>query len=123
MSKNKVWFRGETGVNIMLYGDDKESWWISYNSSSIKTFGKRSSFLSDLSNETDNETAIVSRHGYHILNGDWREEYENIIDDGLEACLRFYASKPDYHSSWTDELPSQLKPTTKKSIAKSIRSH
>jgi hypothetical protein len=53
------------------------------------------------------ETAIVFRHPeldeniYLILNGDFRADYRELVPQGLEACIKFYLSKPELHSSWS----------------------
>lgn len=52
------------------------------------------------------ETAICDyrdkRYHYWILNGDFRKEYEALINQGIEACLEFYKSKKkEFGSSWT----------------------
>jgi hypothetical protein len=55
-----------------------------------------------LSGDTrDGETAIVDRDAYYILNGDFRDEYAALAPQGLDACLRFFASKPELVSSWS----------------------
>lgn len=47
------------------------------------------------------ETALVVDHAFYILNGDFRDEYAALAAQGLDACLRFFASKPELVSSWS----------------------
>lgn len=51
------------------------------------------------------ETAIMTKcNKYFILNGDHREQYEQLIDDGLEACMEYYKfNKPQFGSVWSNE--------------------
>jgi len=54
------------------------------------------------------ETALVKGDNFLILRGDWRNEYEALINDcplyGYEACVAFWKSKQTTHrSKWTNE--------------------
>lgn len=55
------------------------------------------------------ETALIDERGGKrgdmlILNGDWRKEYEEIADQGYDACKAFYESKKAEHrSSWSED--------------------
>ena len=58
------------------------------------------------------ETALVNYNDpdneYRILNGDFREEYQAIIDQGFEVCLELYNKFNDTHgSSWSTEKASE----------------
>jgi hypothetical protein len=71
---------------------------ISYNPAAI------ASFLD--ATETVEETALIIYRDtksplFYILNGDHREAFEPLISKGLDACLTYFNSKPDQHSSWT----------------------
>ncbi len=83
--------------NSVLEGD--KDFYISYN---IRPGGGFSLFASDNNSE---ETALVnskSKIQFRILNGDFRKDYEKIIDKGWKSCLSFYNSKKKlYDSSWT----------------------
>jgi hypothetical protein len=63
--------------------------------------------ISFFNSETrDGETALVDyKNGatFYILNGDFRKEYESVIDGGFEACLRVYKSNLDKRSSWSSD--------------------
>lgn len=34
---------------------------------------------------------------WHILNGDWRIQYELLVPEGFDACLAFYNTKKEEH--------------------------
>lgn len=56
------------------------------------------------SDDNSDETALVDKNGYkyYILNGDFRKQYEKLVDKGFDACKKFYDSKKGkYNSSWT----------------------
>jgi hypothetical protein len=66
----------------------------------------------ELSNDLA-ETALCGRHlgitnPFFILNGDFRKEYEGIIDQGWDACYAFWLSQAEEHkSNWShDPLPT-----------------
>ena len=87
------------GVNYLLEGDDP-NFFISYNPNpgcGISIFG---------SDDESAETALVVRnkgsYRYFILNGDFRHEYEKVLDSGLAACMAVYdKNKAEHDSSWT----------------------
>lgn len=83
------------GGNEILRGD---GFFISYNAAPCVGL----SFWS--SDEGSPETALVVDGKYYILNGDFRNEYAAIVDEGRAACLKFFAGKPDLASSWSDKL-------------------
>ena len=80
--------------------DSKEGFYISYNINPGMGF---SLFASDNNSE---ETALVQkkRRPYsRVLNGDFRKNYEKIIDKGWKVCLAFYnKKKKKFGSSWTN---------------------
>jgi len=80
--------------NSVLQGKD---FYISYNSNPGQNI---SLFRSDGGGD---ETALCTNDGeYRILNGDFREEYRNIVGGGLNKCLEFYNSKKEeLKSSWS----------------------
>ena len=50
------------------------------------------------------ETALCKDGSYYILNGDFRKEYDDLFDQGFEACKAFYDSKKaEFNSIWTFE--------------------
>lgn len=54
------------------------------------------------------ETALCVQHPdgreWLILNGDFRKDYEGLVDQGLAACRAFYNSQKDEHKSpWSTE--------------------
>ncbi len=36
---------------------------------------------------------------YYILNGDWRKQYEKVIDKGFNTCLQVYLKNKKKHGS------------------------
>ena len=53
----------------------------------------------------DSETALITKEpwGCLILNGDHRKEYEDLVDQGYEACYNYYVSKSEQKSSWSED--------------------
>ena len=50
-----------------------------------------------------NETALVIMDSFYILEGDFREAYVALSNDGLEACLEFFIAKYSEHRSiWSE---------------------
>ena len=83
--------------NELLEGD---GFYISYNSN---PGGGISLFQGD--NNSD-ETALVKEddpdNKFRILNGDFREQFEAIIECGFEDCLALYNKlSGDHDSSWS----------------------
>lgn len=76
--------------NLIL---EKEDFYISYNADPGGGF-------SMLSGDENDETALCANDEFYILNGDHRQEYEGIVDQGVEACLDYY-NKTQGKSSWS----------------------
>lgn len=85
--------RGLSTGNYILKAED---FFISYNPN---PGGMISSFAGD---DGSVETAIVKGENYYILNGDFREEYEALVDEGFDVCYNFFLSKPELKSSWSN---------------------
>lgn len=52
------------------------------------------------------ETALCTLSPWKclILNGDFRKEYEAVLDGGYDACYNFYLTqKAEHGSTWSDE--------------------
>lgn len=77
----KVWRRQER--NVML---EMDGFWISYNPNT----------------DTGAETALCKDGNYYILLGDFRKQYEQLVDKGFNACLKFFKENLDKKSSWSD---------------------
>ena len=84
--------------NEVLEMDD---FYISYNPRA----GGEFNFL-----QSDNhqpETALVipnNEHKFRILNGDFRKEYEKLVGEGKEACIKFYDKlKKEHISTWSSD--------------------
>lgn len=91
---SKAWLRYDRNVQL----EPAQDWHISFNPAT----------------DCGPETAIVSKYGYHILLGDYRKEYEELTEEGLIACLEFYANHPEKWSGWTNDLPKMKLLTTLK---------
>ncbi len=64
--------------------------------------------------DTEDETALVQtipgteyspeweRYNWYILNGDHREIYADLIDQGFDKCYDYFCSKPEQKSSWSN---------------------
>lgn len=87
----------ENEFNSFLEGD---GFYISFNGCPWIGF---SFFASDNNAE---ETAIVKlgkkENKFYILNGDFRKEYEKLIDKGFKSCLKFYKENIKHKSFWSD---------------------
>lgn len=70
-------------VNYVLEGD---GFYISFNpDTSSSAFGRIFE-----SNNGSPETALCKDDDFHILNGDYRSQYEKLIQKGWVACKKFY---------------------------------
>lgn len=49
------------------------------------------------SGPTGDETALVHKNNYYILNGDWREEYRPLVKKGYKACKALFDANKDEH--------------------------
>lgn len=89
--KNKEW--KFTGHNYVLWGKD---FYISFNPGMP--------FISAFAGDTEEgETALCKSGNFKILNGDFREQYEALIEKGYSACLEFFeANKAGKKSSWSN---------------------
>jgi hypothetical protein len=107
-SQNPVWLMN--GRNYLLEGD---GFYISYNPD---TSGGH--LLTDFANMlggnlTDGEeTALVQqtkeRNIYHILTGDFRDDYEKLVGKGWKACYAFFKSKrKDHGNNWSTNEESR----------------
>ena len=86
---------------------ESDGFYISYNSDPGMGF----SFLQG-DNKSD-ETALVKEddtdNQFRILNGDFREEFEAIIECGFEECLALYNKlSGDHDSSWSIHQTSAI---------------
>lgn len=96
-ANSKEWVSpGFDAPNVILKGD---GFHISFN--------RDPSVLGDAWGGDDGqcETALKAKNSpYLILNGDWRSEYEQAIDQGFDACLAVYEAHKDTHrSSWSED--------------------
>lgn len=77
--------------NTVLMGDE---FYISFMSD-------RSANTGIFASEEGTETALCSRGNFFILNGDWREQYEAVVDQGFDACKAIFDANQDKKSSWS----------------------
>lgn len=57
-----------------------------------------------LAGEQERETSLCREAAHFILQGDWRTQYEDRIDEGYDACYQFYqARKVTNISKWSDD--------------------
>ena len=84
------------GQSHHLQGD---GFYISYNADlSASVFG--SLFDSD---DGGPETALCKDGKFHILNGDYRVQYEKLVPQGFDACKKFYDQQSAHSDSmWSD---------------------
>jgi len=56
------------------------------------------------SDNTGDETALVQDGRFLILKGDWRDQYEALVDEGYEACVALYrAHKAQSRSRYSND--------------------
>ena|SRR6478609_4516453 len=108
------WIKVKGHHNEALLSDD-ESFFISYNPntaiarSEVTEAAQLLGTLAGLDMRDGEETALVKVdgggkgvHTYSILKGDFRKQYEYLMDEGYEACLKFYNQhKDEYGSDWS----------------------
>ncbi len=99
MKISENWQVTEQG-NVIL---EREGFYISYNSMVDTYSATIPCFTSD---EGMDETALCSNRGFFILNGDFRQNYEALVDQGFDACYEFYLVNQDKcGSSWSTKTP------------------
>lgn len=50
------------------------------------------------------ETALCKPGKYYVLDGDFRKQYEELIDKGWKACKKFYDDNKElYDSKWSSD--------------------
>lgn len=67
------------------------------NNQVIRGKGFKISYAVAGSGPTGDETAIVYRKKFYILNGNWLKEYKPLVKRGYKACKAFFDSKKDKH--------------------------
>ena len=94
----KKWVRKRLtiGVTYLLCG---KGFYISYNPDPTLSLGGWALFAADYNSD---ETALCRGKKYYILNGDYRKQYEQLLDQGFNACKKFYdLQSNDDKSSWS----------------------
>lgn len=96
----KAWVRYDRNVQLEMDG-----WHISYNRDTGGTpFGRF------FEGDEPEETALAKDGKYFILNGDWRDEYEKIVEQGFYACYEFYQRHKAVHGSTWSNADLELTP-------------
>ena len=90
--------------NSTLTIDDNH--YISYlfpnNASVAETLGLE--VASDKPEEGETALCTLSPWKCPILNGDFRKEYEAVVDQGYDACYKVFESlKAEHGSTWSDD--------------------
>ncbi|MEV0360115.1 hypothetical protein AB0H71_29055 [Nocardia sp. NPDC050697] len=93
MITRKAWIRYHRNVQLEL-----DDFYVSYNSGEIAPFIP--AFAADNGGA---ETALCKDGKYFILNGDHREQYENLVDEGFGACYAYFMRHQDERSSWSSD--------------------
>lgn len=58
------------------------------------------SYAETSSGDTDDETAIVNKDKFYILNGDHRKQYNKL--NTLKECMAYYKKHKNQKSSWSN---------------------
>ncbi len=92
---SKKWTKTSQGNSVL----DGDGFFVSYNPSPGMGL---SMFKGDGGSD---ETALVrpddEKNKYRILNGDFRQEYEDLVDKGFNACLAIFEQNKECESSWS----------------------
>lgn len=83
------------GGNYVYKGD---GFYVSFNpDTSFGTLGFMGSYAGS-------ETALHDDKQWRILNGDWRSDYQELVPNGLQACIDFYESKrAEHRCNWSTD--------------------
>lgn len=97
-----VWRQGGIGGNVIA---DFDGFQVSFLADAQMGGGPLAlaSALRGFSGDDESETALIVDGCYYILNGDFRAEYEALASQGVAACIEFFKSKPELHSSWSEQ--------------------
>lgn len=84
-----------------------DGFFISYNPRTDLLGSDPNTGISYAGNEP-RETALCNWAATLILNGDWRQQYEDRVDQGYDACYQFYlAKKAIYGSTWSSDYDNE----------------
>ena len=92
--KTDRWIKREAG-NIVLRG---KGFFISFRNGMLPVPAGLAFFASD---DGKHETALVKDGQFFILNGDYRQDYEKLIDSGWTSCKEFFDKHSNHKSSWS----------------------
>lgn len=101
--KTKAWIR--LGSNSILEGD---GFYVSYNPNTSSEHNILTDMANMLGADVDDgeETALVKEEDptniFYILTGDFRKEYEQIVDKGFADCLKFFKEmQSKFGNNWS----------------------
>ena len=90
--------------------DNEKNIYVSYNPCVGKDVFGADKFILDLSETMTKlknggeETALCYNGKYLILNGDWRNQFENAFNiGGLEEMIKLWEDNVEHQSKWSDE--------------------
>lgn len=102
LKKKCKWVQTGNG-NSFMKGDD---FYISFNPSPKPLFVGMIFEMLDNGPETAlciNDKESFTGTAFYILDGDFRKDYEKLIQLGKEACLKFYFDHPEAKSRYSTE--------------------
>ena len=118
MEQNK-WEKLNSPLTGLSYNNEilkKDTFFISYNPDTRRSdIGDSidsllSMFVGEVGGE---ETALVDKSGkerkFYILNGDFRKDYEKLVDKGFKKCLDFFMGNKDSWSATTTNYEDLIK--------------
>lgn len=84
---------GENNSKVEFSGRTYDGFYVSYNGYDVRIYG-------------DVTTALVlgQMQKFFILNGDHREEYKRIIQDGFDKCMKYYMKNISLNNKYSDKL-------------------
>ena len=92
MNTDTQLFKMTARGNMLANGD---GFWISYRADT--------GFMGRVfSGDDGSETALCHNGKYYILNGDWRDQYAEVINQGFDACLAVFLKNAEHKSSWSN---------------------
>lgn len=102
----------DLGTNQVLHGD---GFFISYNPDTTAGHGGALTMLGNVLGgdlKDGEETALVKKgakkNTYSILTGDWRKEYEALVDKGYDACYKFFKEHKEFANNWSTREEDRL---------------
>lgn len=86
--------------NFVLNGEPNKDfiWWISYNptAETLNNIGETALVKKDLKDKWKSK--------FYILNGDFRKEYEELIDKGFDECKKFFDKEKEENINFLSNI-------------------